>query len=201
MNALRVSPTSFSSTLEIESTFTDEIWARRLTQPGTETFICAASEPASLSAGADLHQANWIGQVTLHGPKSRTEMGPPDLSIGSDVDGNGEWWQMLSLFILPEHRGKGLAKRLCEEALSYLRRYRWQAAGLHVRLMVKPENHVTVQLYRQLGFVYAGRCTLAEALIANGDSEYLPEDISEEKYSARTGLVLVSSLRPWLTLP
>ncbi|KAE8382429.1 hypothetical protein BDV26DRAFT_288467 [Aspergillus bertholletiae] len=192
LNALQVSPSSFSSTIEIESAFTDEVWASRVAQSGTEVFICAIDASAATGPGSD--SGNWVGQVTLHGPKSVHELGPPDASLCSNMDNDGEWWQMLSLFILPDHRGKGLAKRLCEEALNYLRNYWCPATSLNVRLMVKPENHITVELYKRLGFEVSGRCTLAEALIANGDAEYLPQDITDEKYSARTGLVLILHL-------
>lgn len=105
-----------------------------------------------------------------------------------------EWWQMLSLFILPNHRGKGLANNLCREALNYLKICRQQPPSVHVRLMVKPENHATVRLYQQLGFVHVGNCTLVEALVANGDAGFLTRDISGEKYSARNGLVMICCL-------
>lgn len=101
---------------------------------------------------------------------------------------------MLGLFTLPDHRGKGVAKLLCQEALGYLRSYRQQHAAVSVRLMVKRENRVAVKLYQELGFVHAGNCTLAEALTANGDVEFLPEDISDEKYSTKTGLVLIARI-------
>jgi hypothetical protein len=51
---------------------------------------------------------------------------------------------------------------------------------LWVWLMVKPENHATVRLYRELGFVEAGKCTLRETLTAHGDKDLPPENISEE---------------------
>lgn len=42
-------------------------------------------------------------------------------------------------------------------------------AKIRVRTMVKPENTAMVKLYEGLGFTHAGKCTLAEALKANGD--------------------------------
>lgn len=57
--------------------------------------------------------------------------------------------------------------------------------------MVKPENHVTVNLYKRLGFNLVGRATLVEALIANGDEHLLPDDRSSAKWSDRTGLIMI----------
>jgi len=47
---------------------------------------------------------------------------------------------------------------------------------IRVRITVKPENTATVKLYKGLGFTHAGKCTLAEALVANGDGELIPAD-------------------------
>jgi GNAT superfamily N-acetyltransferase len=102
-----------------------------------------------------------------------------------------ELWQMLSLFTLPDHRGRGLGKKLCQEALSYLASYKDSPRELWVRLMVKPENHATVSLYRGLGFGESGKCTLAEALVANGDKDLLPDSISGKKYTSRSGLIMM----------
>jgi hypothetical protein len=58
--------------------------------------------------------------------------------------------------------------------------------------MVKPENHVTVNLYSRLGFTTVGKCTLAEALKANGDGHLLPtgKELASAKYSQRSGLIM-----------
>jgi hypothetical protein len=56
--------------------------------------------------------------------------------------------------------------------------------------MVKPQNTVTVHLYEKLGFETVGKCTLAEALVANGDGHLLPEDTTDPKYSTRAGLIM-----------
>ena len=61
--------------------------------------------------------------------------------------------------------------------------------------MVKPENTVTVKLYKGLGFVQAGRCTLAEALRANRDAEMIPEDRGKQKYNKRTGLIMAVTFK------
>lgn len=186
LQALSIAPTSFSSTYEIESSLSDDEWITRLSAGGKETFICAAGHQPP-------EERVWVGQLTLRGPQSPEDFILPAESGQKNPAGEAdqELWQMLSLFTLPEHRGRGLGKRLCQEALSYLASYADCPRYLWVRLMVKPENHATVTLYRGLGFVEAGKCTLAEALVANGDKDLLPENISGEKYTSRSGLIMM----------
>lgn len=189
LQALKLTPTSFASTYEIESAFTDDEWISRLRRDGIETFICEHNQSGHVE---------WVAQVTLRGPLPAEDFILPPAS-GQPMprldDAEEERWQMLSLFVLPSHRGKGIAKDLCREALQYLISYRPHPAHVRVRLMVKPENQATVRLYRQLGFVEAGRCTLAEALIANGDADLLPEGYEgDAKYSVRSGLIMMVDL-------
>ena len=114
LKALETSPASFSSTYETEAAFTDEDWTSRLLQGAKETFICAAGSPAS---------GEWVGQLTLLGPLSREAYVLPEAS-GQPAPGPDEAeerWQLLSLFSLPEHRGRGLGRGLVKEALRWLR--------------------------------------------------------------------------------
>lgn len=129
----------------------------------------------------------------MRGPQSREDFILPEES-GQKKPGEEEaeeLWQMLSLFTLPDHRGQGLGKKLCQVALNYLASCRQSPREVWVRLMVKPENHATVSLYRGLGFIKVGKCTLPEAVVANGDKDLLPKDIGGEKYSSRSGLIMM----------
>jgi GNAT superfamily N-acetyltransferase len=155
---------------------------------GKQTFVCAASH---VSSGV----TEWVAQVTLRGPLDRSQYDLPKESRQPSPDpGVTELWQMLSLFKLPEHRGRGLGKRLCQEALLYLENEK-PATSILVRLMVKPQNTATVHLYQSLGFDDAGRCTLAEALVANGDDKLLPDDYANRvEYITRTGLIMTRQI-------
>ncbi|KAM4057301.1 acetyltransferase (GNAT) family protein [Hirsutella rhossiliensis] len=186
--ALQQSPSSFSSTLEIEEAFTDYAWTSRLCAPGKETFICCCVAAEKAAPLQDL----WLGQVTLLGPISA---GAFCLSADSTPEqgGDEERWQMLSLYTLPSHRGKGLGKMLCRAAFHHLSSLQGPSR-VRVRIMVKPENQVTLGLYRGLGFVDAGRCTLEEALKANGDADLLPRGTLPEKYTTRSGIVMTVNL-------
>lgn len=65
----------------------------------------------------------------------------------------------------------------------YLISYRSEPRNILVRLMVSTEMYAT--FYEKLGFIGVGNCTLAEALIANGDGDILPEgDQEQEKFNA-----------------
>ena len=189
LRALKTSPDSFASKYEIEATFSDADWIKQLTVANREVFICAAS-PSDANV-TDTDSVEWVGQVSVRGPISQQDFTlPPESGQAKPKpDTEEERWQILSLFTLPEHRGNGLGGKLCQEALDYLQVCR-PVSSIHVRLMVKPENHVTVKLYERLGFSTIGKCTLAEALRANGDGHLLPSDTSSAKYSSRTGLIM-----------
>jgi ribosomal protein S18 acetylase RimI-like enzyme len=193
LKALKTSPNSFSSTYDIESAFTEADWINRLTLPDRELFICAAT-PLSPDPSSD--DVQWIGQVTLRGPSSRADFELP-VEAGQPPqksDDEEERWQMLSLFTLAEYRGHGLGSKLCQEAINHLRSYRSFPRQVQVRLIVKAGNHVTVELYRRLGFIHAGKATLVEALIANGDEDLVPKDRTSDKYSERQGLIMISRI-------
>ena len=192
LQALKLSPGSFSSTYELESTFTEEDWVERLTVPGREVFICASTT----SSESNQPITEWIGQVTLRGPASVQEFTMP-VESGQPVplsDKEEERWQMLSLFTLPGHRGNGLGANLCRAALEYLRTYQSSPQSVSVRLIIKSGNDVAVKLYERLGFVHAGMSTLLEALIANGDAHLLPEDVSDAKWTLRGGIIMMSRI-------
>lgn len=192
LKALQTSPGSFSSTYEIESAFTDAEWVDRLTVPDREVFICAATSIGHDTSNPSTTQ--WVGQVTLRGPASSADFELPSEADQPPqrADDEEERWQMLSLFTLPEYRGHGLGSKLCQASIEYLRSYRCSPRDVQVRLIVKAGNVATVELYRRLGFVHAGRATLVEALIANGDEHLIPKDRSSNMYTQRQGLIMIS---------
>ncbi|KAG4258986.1 hypothetical protein FPRO03_13208 [Fusarium proliferatum] len=191
LKALKASPESFSSTYEIESQFTETQWMGRLLQDDRENFVCVAT-PVNPGGSST---AQLVGQVTLRGPVSRKDFTLPEVS-GQPMPGEDskeDRWQMLSLFILPEHQGRKLGQSLCREVIKYLQETQRKARTV-VRLMVKPQNTTTVHLYEKLGFETVGKCTLAEALVANGDGHLLPEDITDARYSTRSGLIMIYTI-------
>jgi ribosomal protein S18 acetylase RimI-like enzyme len=198
LSALQLSPTSFCSTYDIESAFTNATWVSRLKEHGRETFICAAT-PLGNDSKSDSSKPSgeeWVAQVTLLSPQSKAAfILPPESGQPMPMsDEEEERWQMLSLYTLPSHRGKGVAKKLCQHALAHLKLCRSSLKVVRVRLMVKPENQATFNLYRQLDFADAGKCTLTEALKANGDHKLIPNEQGDDRYNARTGLIMMVSI-------
>ncbi|KAH6622223.1 hypothetical protein C7974DRAFT_283054, partial [Boeremia exigua] len=122
---------------------------------------------------------DWVAQVSLRGPILAEDFNLPTESgqANAESDPAEVRWQMLSLYTLPSHRSKGLGKKLYEEAFKYLQSRDQNQANpskVVVRIMVKPDDKVTIKMYGSLGFVHTGVCTLEEALEANGDAELLP---------------------------
>jgi ribosomal protein S18 acetylase RimI-like enzyme len=192
LQALTTSPGSFSSTYDIEAAFTHADWIDRLTVPDREVFICAATP-----SGRDQlcpNDIQWVGQVTLRGPSLSIDFELPPEAGQPPQRSDEERWQMLSLFTLPEHRGRGLGSKLCEASLDYLQSYRSSPRDIQVRLIVKAGNDITIDLYRRLGFVHAGRATLVEALIANGDEHLIPKDQNSTMYTQRQGLIMIKRI-------
>ncbi|KAJ5726226.1 Acyl-CoA N-acyltransferase [Penicillium malachiteum] len=192
LQALKTSPGSFSSTYEIEAAFNHTDWVNRLTIPGREVFICAAT-PTDQDASRP-SDIQWVGQVTLRGPASSADFELP-AEAGQPPqrpDDEEERWQMLSLFTLPDHRGRGLGGKLCQASIDYLRSYKSFPRTVQVRLIVKAGNDVTVALYQRLGFIHAGKATLVEALIANGDEHLISKDGNETIHTVRQGLIMLS---------
>jgi ribosomal protein S18 acetylase RimI-like enzyme len=187
LTALQQSPTSFSSTFENESKLPLEQWTSRLRSPGKEVFICVA-HPADPEQNEE-----WVGQVTLRGPLSseafslQPQAGQPDF----DPDDAEEKWQLMSLYVAPEHRGKGLSKQLCREAIRHLVCLRREPCAVCLRAMVKPDNLTSLSLLKSLGFVEGGWCTLEEALRANGEGDALPMGQLGERFTTRSGSIMV----------
>lgn len=193
LRALRLSPSSFASTYDLESTLPDEYWISRLTQTGRETFICAAAPTVNTNQA----EPEWVAQVTFLGPQSIEDFTLPAESgqptpLSDEVE---ERWQMLALFTQSTHRGRGIAKALTRKALDYLVSHRNEPKNVSIRLMVKPGMVAVVNFYLQLGFSEVGSSTLAEALIANGDRELLPDDyLLQEKYTTRKSHLMMKQI-------
>ncbi len=59
--------------------------------------------------------------------------------------------------------------------------------------MIHPDNIAVKRPYEGLGFVDAGKCTLAEAYRSNGVTTMLPPDdgvSNPEKYHSRRGIIM-----------
>jgi GNAT superfamily N-acetyltransferase len=194
LSALTISAPAFSSTFEVESAFTASDWIARLQRCSVHYLIAVAYATDTRSEQQTIDTGDWIGSATLIGPITKEayelpESGGPEVG-GDDVETR---WQMTAVFNNPLHRGKGIAKMLINGALEFAAKESGKDRESRTRIMIHPRNIVVKRLYEGLGFVDAGRCTLAEAYRSNGDANMLPSDGGQsdpEKYLVRLGTIM-----------
>ena len=193
LSALTVSAAAFSSTFAVESAFTAPQWIGRLKRPQVHTFIAVAYAPSTRPDEQTIDAGDWVGSATLFGPFPKakyelTESGGPEIG-GDDAESK---WQMAAVYNSPEHRGKGVAKMLIKGAIDFAA-VAGEGKKTRMRIMIHPNNIVVKKLYDGLEFVEAGKCTLAEAYISNGDEEMVPADGGKsepQKYWTRAGIIM-----------
>lgn len=202
LTALQLSPESFSSNLEEESKFSLDTWVSHLFHPHKKTILCidktspssSSADTESSAAPSEVTQGKWVAQVTIHGPIPAENYRLPAGSGQPAIldDSQEERWQLLGMYTLPSHRGKGLAKLLCNAVFEVLKaQQKTHGKAERLRLMVKSHNVGAVKLYGSLGFVDAGRCTLAEAVAANQETDRIPKEmLLGEKFNTRNGIIM-----------
>jgi ribosomal protein S18 acetylase RimI-like enzyme len=187
LKALKESPEAFTSTWAVESSFADDVWVSRLLDPEKETFVCVYNSPNQ--------DPEWVAQVTLRGPLAAADFALPPES-GQVVHSEDEKWHMFSLYTSVSHRGKKLGSRLCQRTFQFLSEKRaTQGTNVSLRLMVRPDNEISIRMYRGLGFLETGRCTVEEGLRANGEAELIPKGPLGEKYTTRIGIIMAIRLQ------
>jgi GNAT superfamily N-acetyltransferase len=194
LSALTVSAPAFSSTFEIESAFKASDWIERLQRPLVHYVIAVAYAPNTKPEQQTIDAGDWIGSATLIGPITKEayeipESGGPEIGR-DDVETR---WQMTAVFNIPMHRGKGIAKILISAALEFAGNESGKQQKSRTRIMIHPRNIAVKKLYEGLGFVDAGKCTLAEAYLSNGDANMLPLDGGASdpgKYHLRQGIIM-----------
>ena len=158
----------------------------------------------------DWKQAEWAGQVTLLGPFTRAEYLAPYLNthengrrhplveldaifrpISSDDD-SAVYWHMTALYVLNDHRRRGLGDQLCRKAFEAIQE-NGNGSASELRIFIKPSNGIVARMYERLGFeTRKGRSTLAEAIAASEGPGALPINYAQdEKYFGRNGLIMV----------
>ncbi|KAF3004424.1 hypothetical protein E8E13_010380 [Curvularia kusanoi] len=218
LNALLSDPNAFSQSHAAESQLPLSAWEARVSNPDFRIVVCVVhndnsdfigeregvekDEKRKQSADAveRLLNSNWAGTFTLVGPVAQDtwvfqESGQP--TPGTDEE--EKRWHLTSLFVLPEHRGRGLAAKLTLAALeagtSISQSFPPPVSGsqkVHLntrfRLIVHPNNKPVVGLYSKLGFVEGGFYTQKEAMIAMGDAAGIPVDAEGEKWNSRLAI-------------
>jgi ribosomal protein S18 acetylase RimI-like enzyme len=200
------SPDSFSSTYDEEVSLADAEKLEMLRRPKRITIIIAQTGDKNI----DWTQAQWAGQVTLLGPYTRAEYLAPYLETHKDGrglsltelnaifdpitldDSSAVYWHMTALYVLKDHRRRGLGDQLCKKAFEVIQEHR-SDAGSELRIVIKPGNGIVARMYERLGFeTRKGRSTLAEAIVASEGPAALPVDYTlKEAFFERNGLIMV----------
>ena len=129
--ALEDSPEAYASTLEREQAFDETTWRSRLSENGT--FL-----------------------ATRHGVVAGTATGYSPGEHGG-VGGQGGVAPgdrlLVAMWVLPDHRGTGVAQALVEAVVGWAR----ADGGERLLLAVVDTNEVARRLYERLGFALTGR--------------------------------------------
>ncbi|KAF5870885.1 putative gnat family protein [Botrytis fragariae] len=179
LSALLDSPSSFASTFELESLYSSSVWLSRFSRPKFHYFLAVAHSPSSPPETHTIGTGLLVGSVQLYGPSLASFF---TLPLGGapppEPDAQELKYQMIALYSSSLHRRKGLAKLLIQGAIESARKQaqREGKEKVRIRVFLHPENLIVKTLYGSLGFVETGLCTLAEAVVQNGDPETLPED-------------------------
>jgi ribosomal protein S18 acetylase RimI-like enzyme len=142
LQALQTDPASFTSSYTIESQQPHAFWINRLQNPKAKTFVLVkrASEAQSYRVSGYMPQMPWVGMLVLLGPKAVDPdtfdnasswkaiiagSSPPnekpqseDTKTQSFPASSALAYTIVAVYIAPEARGKGLAKKLMRSALA-----------------------------------------------------------------------------------
>lgn len=126
LQALQNNPEAFGSTYEETQQRGKESFQQRLRQPHTETFFIGAFDESLVGIVGFYRESGEKGQHRGY---------------------------IISMYVAPEQRGRGISKALVAEAIAQAR----TIAGLEQLLLaVVTTNPVARQLYRSLGFEVYG---------------------------------------------
>lgn len=177
LSALQLEPTAFSSTYDREKQFSHETWVSRVQNSQGTTYIAlnsSQSEPTSTDQEQrkdnqlqQLLENEWVGQITLLGPEvlvDQNEREKPWMPFlggwdkerrrltGFDMDRRqrrSDAYMVMGMFVMPNWRGRGVGRRLIEEAL---RGICSEKTAVVVVAMAEQDNHTARRLYDGCGF-------------------------------------------------
>jgi GNAT superfamily N-acetyltransferase len=155
LQSLLVDPAVFTSTYARESAFTQEKWRQRLNSVHTATVVVYESQPPLVDEDVDATiSGKWVGIMTILAPSAlREHIRPKAVEVGEETQVYG----LFGMWTHPEHRQKGLGRRLVEAGLEWVRtnndpQHVTGSTDKVVALQVYEGNANAVALYRKSGF-------------------------------------------------
>jgi ribosomal protein S18 acetylase RimI-like enzyme len=162
LQALRLSPDSFSSTYDREVAFSDYEWEVRLQNPLAFTFI-AVELPNDQSPNGDdcvLTESEWDGFGVLFGPVGEDGSSSSDnVTTGQECPTFG----IFGLYVLPDVRKVGVGKKLTEAIIEHgkLLAKEKGAGDVVFKISAAPTNVAALRLYENLGFRAGGSAVVS----------------------------------------
>ncbi|KAF8625946.1 hypothetical protein AX17_006672 [Amanita inopinata Kibby_2008] len=156
LTSLKLDPEAFSSSYEREVNFDDSIWRQRLGNTDRLYIVARvqASNPNRFSDNADTGDETWVGSVMVASLDMLKSLNYPVLQ--SILDKGSSMYFILGLWIHPQHRKKGQARRLLQAGLDWARTYAKGGTGGQrgkvLGVEVKEGNLAAISLYTSLGF-------------------------------------------------
>ncbi len=125
--ALAEAPYAFSSTLERELAFDDQVWQQRLGSPGAATFLA------------------WGGDEVVGMASGKPEDPDDDFAVPGA-------WQLVGMWVSPSVRGTGVSAALVEAVAQHVR----GTGAPALVLWVTEVNERARRFYERLGFAPTG---------------------------------------------
>lgn len=139
LHALETDPTAFLSQHATESALPLSVWKKRLCDPEITVLACIAiypTKPALTSSSNNttsllddqtapdditlLLTSEWVGFAAVRGPMTYDDYYvTPDMGLPvPDYPDEEMRWHVFDLYTLPQHRGRGLARKLVGECVA-----------------------------------------------------------------------------------
>ncbi|KAI0666148.1 hypothetical protein C8Q78DRAFT_985127 [Trametes maxima] len=154
LTALRTDPESFGSTYAREVDFSEKEWRDRLNQNHRATFIARlrARDKKGCGGSGD-EDIPWVATVSVIAGRTLPEGATPAV-----VDRRTAY-VFVGMWVNPEHRRKGIARRLLEAGWAWITEDAGKATedgdalhGVVALLTVAAGNEAAEKLYKEFGF-------------------------------------------------
>jgi ribosomal protein S18 acetylase RimI-like enzyme len=161
--SLQESPQFFGSTFSRESQLTNSEWLARFTNPAANTFLACSKD-----------DGHALGSITIMGPlpygaavynRTRAPWADTVIATPGDVVAQASrpfHFGVNGAFVLPEARGRGIAKAVLDRALAFAGDWarEWGGDMCVASVLVDSDNPIAIALYGKAGFGLSGEVEL-----------------------------------------